>query len=42
VKDREIEKRSFEITSEELDLSDVSKEHLPIVKRVIQCHQHSS
>jgi uncharacterized protein (TIGR00290 family) len=32
---REIEKRSFEIISEELDLSDVSKEHLPIVKRVI-------
>lgn len=31
----DIEKRSFEIISEEFDLSDVSKEHLPIVKRVI-------
>ena len=31
----DIEKRSFEIISEELDLSDVPGEQLPIVKRVI-------
>ena len=35
VKNREIEKRSFEIISEEVDFSDVSKEHLPVIKRVI-------
>lgn len=31
----EIEKRSFEIISEELDLSDVPPEQLPVIKRVI-------
>lgn len=31
----EIEKRSFEIITEELDLSNVSSEQLPIIKRVI-------
>ena len=31
----DIEKRSFEIISEEADLSNVPKEQLPIVKRVI-------
>ena len=31
----DIEKRSFEIISEEVDLSDVPKKYLPIVKRVI-------
>lgn len=31
----DIEKRSFEIISEELDLSDVPPEQLPIIKRVI-------
>lgn len=32
---QEIEKRSFEIISEEIDLSDVPAERLPIIKRVI-------
>ncbi len=31
----DIEKRSFEIISDEIDLSDVSSEQLPVVKRVI-------
>lgn len=35
MKPGEIEKRSFEIISEELDLSDVPAERLPIVQRVI-------
>jgi precorrin-8X/cobalt-precorrin-8 methylmutase len=35
LKPAEIEKRSFEIISEELDLSDVPEERLPIIKRVI-------
>lgn len=35
LKAEDIEKRSFEIISEELDLSDIPKEHLPIIKRVI-------
>jgi len=35
LKPQEIEKRSFEIISEELDLSDVPTERLPIIKRVI-------
>jgi precorrin-8X/cobalt-precorrin-8 methylmutase len=35
LKPEEIEKRSFEIISEEVDLSDVEKERIPIVKRVI-------
>jgi precorrin-8X/cobalt-precorrin-8 methylmutase len=35
MKPEEIEKRSFEIISEELDLSDVPAERLPVVKRVI-------
>ncbi|RJQ15061.1 MAG: precorrin-8X methylmutase [Nitrospiraceae bacterium] len=35
LKPAEIEKRSFEIISEELDLSDVPTERLPIIKRVI-------
>jgi precorrin-8X/cobalt-precorrin-8 methylmutase len=32
---QDIEKRSFEIISEEIDLSDVDEEKLPIIKRVI-------
>jgi len=32
---QDIEKRSFEIISEELDFSDTQSEHLPIIKRVI-------
>ncbi|MBI5664494.1 MAG: precorrin-8X methylmutase, partial [Nitrospirae bacterium] len=35
LKPEEIEKRSFEIISEEVDLSDVPEERQPIVKRVI-------
>jgi len=35
LKPQEIEKRSFEIISEEIDLSDVPVERLPIIKRVI-------
>jgi precorrin-8X/cobalt-precorrin-8 methylmutase len=35
LKPEEIEKRSFEIISEEVDLSDVPRERVPIVKRVI-------
>jgi precorrin-8X/cobalt-precorrin-8 methylmutase len=35
MKPEEIEKRSFEILSEEADLSDVPEERLPIVQRVI-------
>ncbi len=35
LKPDEIEKRSFEIISEETDMSDVPEERLPIVKRVI-------
>jgi precorrin-8X/cobalt-precorrin-8 methylmutase len=35
LKSEDIEKRSFEIISEELDLSDVPSEQLPIIKRVI-------
>lgn len=31
----EIEERSFQILSEEIDLSDVPAEHLPVIKRVI-------
>ncbi|MBA4349303.1 MAG: precorrin-8X methylmutase [Thermodesulfovibrio sp.] len=31
----EIEKRSFQILSEEIDLSNVQAEHLPVIKRVI-------
>jgi precorrin-8X/cobalt-precorrin-8 methylmutase len=32
---QDIEKRSFDIISEEIDLSDISPEQLPIIKRVI-------
>ena len=35
LKPEDIEKRSFEIISEELDLSDVPLERLPVIKRVI-------
>jgi len=35
LKPEEIEKRSFELISEEVDLSDVEEERIPIVKRVI-------
>lgn len=35
LKPEEIEKKSFEIISEEIDLSDVPAERLPIIKRVI-------
>jgi precorrin-8X/cobalt-precorrin-8 methylmutase len=35
LKPDEIEKRSFEIISEEMDLSDMPSERLPIIKRVI-------
>lgn len=35
LRSEEIEKRSFEIISEELDLSDVPEEQLPIIKRVV-------
>lgn len=35
LKSEDIEKRSFEIISEELDLSDMPSEQLPIIKRVI-------
>jgi precorrin-8X/cobalt-precorrin-8 methylmutase len=35
LKPEEIEKKSFEIISEEIDLSDVPSERLPIIKRVI-------
>ncbi|MBI5098408.1 MAG: precorrin-8X methylmutase [Nitrospirae bacterium] len=35
LKPDEIEKRSFEIISEEMDLSDVPSDRLPIIKRVI-------
>ena len=35
LKPSEIEERSFEIISEEADMSDVAEEHQPIVKRVI-------
>lgn len=35
LKPEDIEKRSFEIISDELDLSDVPSEQLPIIKRVI-------
>ena len=31
----EIEKKSFEIISEEIDLSDIPQEQVPIIKRVI-------
>ncbi len=35
LKPKDIEKRSYEIISEEIDLSDIDAEKLPIVKRVI-------
>ena len=32
---QDIEKKSFEIISEEIDLSDIPQEQVPIIKRVI-------